>query len=215
MAFSQLLLWFHLQCRTGDSLSATDDMYVAHGLLFGPLQVVRMVNASTGIISTVAGTGEAGFSGDGGPATKAALDFPAGMAFDAQGRLLIADMNNHVVRRLGTDGIISTFAGTPGSAGFGGDGAAATSAQLSSPADLSVDAEGGVIIADSDNNKIRRIDAAGVISTIAGSSAGYGGDGGPALQAQFDAPQGVAVRPDGAIYVADAKNQRVRLLQCV
>jgi DNA-binding beta-propeller fold protein YncE len=173
-----------------------------------------MVNTSTGIISTVAGTGEAGFSGDGGAATKAALDFPAGLAFDAQGRLLIADMNNHVVRRVGTDGIIGTFAGTAGSAGFSGDGAAATSAQLSSPADLSVDAEGGVVIADSDNNKIRRIDAAGVITTIAGSSAGYGGDGGPALQAQFDAPQGVAVRPDGAIYVADAKNQRVRLLQC-
>lgn len=191
-----------------------------HLLLLLVPQVVRMVNASTGVISTVAGTGQAGFSGDGGPAVAAALDFPAGLAFDAQGRLLIADMNNAVLRRVDTrTGIISTVAGTPQSPGFSGDGQPATSAQLSSPADVAVDAGGNVLVADSDNNRVRRVDAAtGVISTIAGTGeAGFAGDGGaPALQAQFDAPQGLALRPDrpGFIYVADARNQRVRLLQC-
>lgn len=174
-----------------------------------------MVNASTGIISTVAGTGEAGFSGDGGPAAKAALDFPAGLAVDVQGRLLIADMNNHVIRRVAADGSISTVAGTLRSAGFSGDGKPATAAQLSSPADITVGRDGSLIIADSDNHRIRRIDSTGVITTIAGSGdAGFAGDGGAAVQAQLDAPQGVAVRPDGSIYVADARNQRVRLLQC-
>jgi DNA-binding beta-propeller fold protein YncE len=125
-------------------------------------------------------------------------------------------MNNHVIRRVDTDGSISTVAGTPKTSGFSGDGKAATSAQLASPADITVvAADGSMIIADSDNHRIRRIDAAGVITTIAGSGeAGYAGDGASALQAQFDAPQGVAMRPDGSIYVADARNQRVRLLQC-
>lgn len=163
--------------------------------------VVRMVNASSGVITTVAGqAGQAGFEGDGGLATQALLNFPSSVAFDSAGRLLIADMNNHVVRRVERGGVISTVAGTPGVSGFEGDGGAATAAQLSSPADIAVDAAGNLLVADADNNRVRRVDAtSGVITTIA---------------SDLNAPQGLAVRPDGAIYVADARSQRVVILQC-
>jgi DNA-binding beta-propeller fold protein YncE len=186
---------------------------------------VRLVHPKSDVINTVAGSGEAGFSGDGGPATNATLGFPAGLALDPQGRLLIADMNNHVIRRVtfpagsasgAYAGMIETIAGTPGSEGFSGDGQEATSAQLSSPADVAVDAAGNVLIVDSDNHRIRRVDAAtGIITTIAGSGQeGSSGDHGAALAAGFSAPQGVTVGPNGDIYVADTMNQRVRLLRC-
>lgn len=182
---------------------------------------VRLVNAKSGVISTVAGSGKAGYSGDGGPATKATLDFPAGLALDSQGRLLIADMNNRVIRRVTFptatgNSTIETVAGTPGFEGFSGDGKEATSAQLSSPADVAVDAAGNILIVDSDNHRIRRVDATtGIITTIAGSgNQGFSGDSGAALAADFNAPQGLTVGANGAIYVADAMNQRVRLLHC-
>jgi DNA-binding beta-propeller fold protein YncE len=183
---------------------------------------VRLVNAK-GVISTVAGSGEAGYSGDGGPATEATLDFPAGLALDSQGRLLIADMNNHVIRRVAFpadaasgSSTIEIVAGTPGYEGSSGDGEDATSAQLSSPADVAVDAAGNILIIDSDNHRIRRVDAqTGIITTIAGTgNQGFSGNNGAALAADFNAPQGVTVGPNGAIYVADAMNQRVRLLHC-
>ena len=175
-----------------------------------------MINASSGNISTVAGIGTAGYSGDGGAATKAELQFPVALAFDNDNALLIADMNNHAVRRVDTSGLIHTIAGT-GSAGFSGDGGRAAAAQLSSPAGIAVDDAGNIVIADGDNHRIRRVNASTlVISTIAGSTEGFGGDGqGDALAAKFNAPQGIAMGSDGSILVADARNQRIRLLSCL
>lgn len=161
------------------------------------MQTVRMIDAASGEIITIAGSGEEGFSGDGGPATEATLHLPTSLAFDAQGRLLIADTFNHAVRRINTDGTIETVAGT-GTQGWSGDGGNATAAELSQPADLAVDSAGSIIFSDSGNNRLRRIDAQGKISTIARSNAA----------------QGIAVAPNGSIFVADTEASRVRLLSC-
>lgn len=178
-------------------------------------QRIRMVAASDGVITTVAGTGVAGYSGDTGPAPAARLNGPSGVALDAQGRVYVADSGNHRVRVIGTDGVISTFAGT-GSIGSSGDLGAATAAQLSFPAAVAVDAVGQVVIADRGNNRIRLVDTSGQITTIAGSgSAGYSGDGGPATQAQLSSPYGVGVGDGGLVYIADTGNQRVRRLDPV
>jgi sugar lactone lactonase YvrE len=161
------------------------------------MQTVRRIDAATGEITTVVGTGEEGYTGDGGPATEATLHLPTSLGFDAQGRLLIADTFNHVVRRINSDGTIQTVAGT-GAEGFSGDGGKATEAHLSQPSDLAVDSGGNIILSDSGNSRLRRIDAQGNITTIARSSAA----------------QGIAVAPDGSIYVADTGASRVRLLSC-
>ncbi|MFI6526760.1 NHL domain-containing protein [Streptomyces uncialis] len=163
-----------------------------------------------GKISTVAGTGVAGFSGDGGPATAARLNLPLGVAMDSSGVLYIADYNNHRVRRITTDGKISTVAGT-GVAGFGGDNGPAGPAQLRNPYALAVDSADALYIADSGNHRVRKVTGDGKISTVAGTGvAGFGGDGGPALSAQLNLPLGVAVDSSGVLYVADARNHRVR-----
>lgn len=162
------------------------------------------------IISTAAGTGAAGFSGDGGPAPSATLSFPAGLATDAQGAFYIADSSNHRIRRVGTDGVISTVAGT-GTAGFSGDGNAATSAQLSSPQGVWVDSAGTLYIADTYNQRIRKVNSAGIISTIAGNGGqGFAGDGGAATSASFNLPMSVTDDGKGNLYVADLMNQRIR-----
>ena len=172
--------------------------------------VVRKVDLK-GIITTVAGTGEQGFSGDGGSATSAQLDTPSGVAVDSTGVLYIADSHNHRIRRVGTDGTITTIAGT-GVAGFSGDGGSAAQAQLNFPAGISLDSSGTLYIADSGNAAIRKV-AGGVITTVAGTGQqGYGGDGGPAVSAQLDTPTGVAADPNvaGQFYIADRHNHRVR-----
>jgi sugar lactone lactonase YvrE len=175
--------------------------------------VVRVVNATTGIVSLVTGVpGFPGFNGDNKPALASQLNFPAGLAFDAQGGLLIADMNNNVVRRVGSSGVMSVVAGTPGIQGAAGDNGPAVSALLSSPGAVAIDPVGNILIADSDNSRIRRVDSSGIITTIAGSTTGFADGNGTA--ARFNAPVGIAVRPDGVIAVADSRNQRVRLLQC-
>ncbi|WP_405642440.1 RICIN domain-containing protein [Streptomyces uncialis] len=163
-----------------------------------------------GKISTLAGTGVAGFSGDGGPATAARLNLPLGVAMDSSGVLYLADYNNHRVRRITTDGKISTVAGT-GVAGFGGDNGPAGPAQLRNPYALAVDSADALYIADSGNHRVRKVTGDGKISTVAGTGvAGFGGDGGPALSAQLNLPLGVAVDSSGVLYVADARNHRVR-----
>ena len=140
-----------------------------------------------GIITTVAGTGTAGYSGDGGQATSAQLNAPLGVAVDAQGSLYIADDVDHRVRKV-SGGIITTVAGT-GSAGFSGDGGQATSAQLNFPFGVAVDTQGSLYIADYGNNRVRKV-SGGVISTVAGTgAAGFSGDGGQATSAQLNAPQ--------------------------
>jgi sugar lactone lactonase YvrE len=163
-----------------------------------------------GIITTVAGNGIAGYSGDGGAATSAQLYHPYGVAVDAAGNLYIADTSNHRIRRVTPGGIITTVAGN-GIAGYSGDGGAATSAQLSYPDGMAVDAAGNLYIADNGNRRIRRVTPGGIISTVAGNGTrGYSGDGGAAASAQLYAPSGVAVDAVGNLYIADAGNNRIR-----
>ena len=146
----------------------------------------RVRKVSGGIITTVAGTGTAGYSGDGGQATSAQLNNPLGVAVDAQGSLYIADYANHRVRKV-SGGIITTVAGT-GTAGYSGDGGQATSAQLNFPVGVAVDAQGSLYIADSDNYRVRKV-SGGIITTVAGTgTAGYSGDGGQATSAQLNVP---------------------------
>ena len=173
---------------------------------------VRRVDAVTGIITTIAGTGEDGESGDGGPATEASLDRPTSVAVDVEGNLYIADTGNNRVRRVdAATGIITTVTGT-GERGYGGDGGRATKAALSWPTGVAVDANGNLYIADSENRRVRRVDTTtGIINTIAGTGEyGYSGNGGPAAEAEFGYPEGVAIDVEGNLYVAETGNNRVR-----
>ncbi len=170
---------------------------------------IRKVDAA-GVISTVAGSGTAGYSGDGGAAVAAQLYAPEGVALDGAGNLYIADVDNHRIRKVDAAGAISTVAGD-GTRGFGGDGGAAVAAQLDFPRGVALDGAGNLYIADSLNQRIRKVNAAGVITTVAGDGTeGYGGDGDAALAAQLNRPFGVM--PDGAgnLYIADTGNHRIR-----
>jgi hypothetical protein len=169
---------------------------------------VRRVDTN-GLVHTVAGSGVAGYSGDGGPATEAALERPMSVALDEGGNLYIADVGAHVVRRVDTNGTIRTLAGT-GVAGYGGDGGPASSARLSGPS--AVCARGGLLyIADQFNSRVRVVDEGGLIHTVAGSgAAGYSGDGGAATNAALLYPAAVAVAPDGRLLIADRYNNRIR-----
>jgi hypothetical protein len=163
-----------------------------------------------GIITTVAGNGTAGYSGDGGPATSASLDGVSIAIAAPGGGYLIADPNNNVVRRVAPDGTISTVAGKQAlGAGFGGDGGAATSAQLSFPFDVAFMPDGSYLIADKDNARVRRVGTDGTISTVAGGG-GSLGDGGAATSAQLQEPSGVTPTPDGGYLIADAAHNRIR-----
>ncbi|MFF1359993.1 RICIN domain-containing protein [Streptomyces sp. NPDC058297] len=163
-----------------------------------------------GKISTAAGTGTAGFSGDDGLATAAALNYPYGIAVDNAGALYIADTENHRIRKVTTDGKISTVAGA-GSPGFAGDGGPAVSARLNGPYGVAVDSAGDLYIADAENHRVRKVTVDGKISTVAGTGTeGFGGDGGPAAAAQLDFPLGVVVDSAGTLYVSDHNNHRVR-----
>ena len=167
---------------------------------------IRQVSPA-GIITTVAGNGVAGFSGDGGPATSASLSGPSGVAVDATGNLYIADTGNKRIRKVIPGRIIGTVAG----GGSGGDGGPATSASLSSPEGVAVDAAGNVYIADAGNSCIRWVTPAGAIFRVAGSgSKGFSGDGGPSTSAALNQPSGVAVDAAGNLYVADSGNNRIR-----
>jgi sugar lactone lactonase YvrE len=193
----------------GIALDSGGNLYVADP----GRQRVRKV-APDGTITTIAGTGTAGYKGDGGPAAEALLNYPSGVAVDSAGILYITDMNNHVVRAVHADGTIVTFAGT-GTSGNTGDGGPATSARMYSPVGLSVDSAGNVYIGDnmSDAGRVRVVTTDGIIHTIAGyTSRGFSGDGDSALKAQFYNIMFLAVDSAGKVYVADAYNQRVRVL---
>ncbi|MFA9271710.1 MAG: NHL repeat-containing protein [Baekduiaceae bacterium] len=160
-----------------------------------------------GVISTVAGTGASGYSGDGGPATSAQLSYPSSVAVAPDGSIVFVDAFNRCVRRVGPDGIITTIAGT-GTMGSSPDGGAATAANIT-PFAVAVERDGSVLIAES--AKVRRVDASGIITTVAGTGAyASGGDGGPATSAQLNMPSAVAVAPDGGILIAEMFGQRVR-----
>ena len=165
-----------------------------------------------GTITTVAGTGDEGFGGDGGPATAAQLNAPAGMTLDDSGNLYIGDYDDHRIRKVAPDGTITTVAGT-GIPGFSGDGEPATAAQLNSPAGMTIDASGNLIFADGFNNAIRKIAPDGTITTVAGTGEpGYSGDGGPATAAQLSTPVGLVLDASGNLYIADTENNRIRMI---
>lgn len=168
---------------------------------------VRKVSAA-GIITTVAGDGTAGLGGDNGPATAAQLDKPAAVAATADGGFLIADFNNHRIRKVDAGGTIFTVAGT--TQGFSGDNGPATAAKLDQPSGVAVTADGGYLIADRTNHRVRKVDAAGTITTVAGTTEGLGGDGGPATAAQLSRPHAAVPMPDGGFLIADTGNSRIR-----
>ncbi|MER7842537.1 RICIN domain-containing protein [Kitasatospora sp. NPDC096077] len=166
--------------------------------------------AADGRISTVAGTGAVGSGGDGGPADKAQLNYPRGLAVDATGTLYFADGGNHRIRKVTADGRISTVAGT-GVAGFSGDGGPADKAQLNLPMGMAVDSTGAVYVADYNNHRVRRIGTDGRIGTVAGTgTAGFGGDNGPPVKAQLNNPAALAVDCVDTLYIADHVNNRIR-----
>src|SRR5262249_17215253 len=152
---------------------------------------IRMITPA-GIVSTVAGNGAAGFSGDGGPAASAQLNGPVAVAADGAGTLFISDRNNNRIRMVDSAGIITTVVGS--TAGFSGDGGPAASAQISNPGGVALDRSGNLFIADAGNNRIRMLNAAGIMGTFAGiGTAGFSGDGGPAASAQLTSPVDVTV----------------------
>jgi len=170
---------------------------------------IRMIDPS-GNISTVAGTGRVGYSGDGGPATAASLNRPHGIWANPSGDILVTEEFSHCIRRFTVGGDITTVAGT-GRAGYSGDGSPATAARLNIPYGVCADASGNIFVADTYNHCIRMIDPSGNISTVAGTRrAGYSGDGGPATAAWLSRPFGVCADPSGDILVADTYNHRIR-----
>jgi sugar lactone lactonase YvrE len=192
---------------TSASLGDGVPQYIAAdraGNLFFPVQhTVLRLDATTGVLTLVAGNGTTGFSGDNGPATSAQLNFPAGVAVDSAGNLYIADSYNNRVRKV-SNGVITTVAGN-GTFGFSGDNGPATSAQFGFPYGLAVDSAGNLYIADS-GNRIRKV-SNGVITTVAGNgTTGFSGDNGPATSAQLSGPRGVSVDSAGNLYIADANN---------
>ena len=168
--------------------------------------------AAAGTITTVAGNGTAGFSGDGGLATNAGLAYPSSVAVDTAGNFFIADTLNQRIRRVdAATGIITTVAGN-GTFGFNGDGGLATNAWMRDPVGVAVDSAGNLFITDQNNQRIRRLDAAtGIITTVAGNGTfGFSGDGGLATDASLSRPTEAALDSAGNLFIADQSNQRIR-----
>jgi sugar lactone lactonase YvrE len=177
---------------------------------------IRRVDAATGVITTIAGTGQSGLGGDGGPATEAELDEPRTLAVAPDGSIYFTEPKANKVRKIDPDGIITTFAGT-GKAGFSGDGGPANKAQLNFNRGVNVDGAGTVWIADSLNQRIRKVGPDGIITTAAGngkacyySSNNNCGDGGPATAAGFATPRALEFDDAGNLFVCDTFNERIR-----
>ena len=185
------------------------DVYVVDRLNF----VIRKIEVATGIITTVAGTGEAGYAGDGGPATEAQFREPNDCYLDGRGGLLIADVQDQRIRRLDlASGTITTFAGN-GAKERGGDGKPATEASILGARAVCMDGAGNTYIAEREGNGIRRVDANGVMSTLAGTGEfGYAGDGGPAFIATWGGPKAIRCDRNGNVLVVDTENHAIRLI---
>jgi sugar lactone lactonase YvrE len=171
---------------------------------------IRMVTTD-GIIQRFAGNNTSGFSGDGGLAINAQLNFPQGLAIDKFGNVYIADGGNRIIRKVNTQGIIQTIAGIPGSFGYSGDGGQATAAQLAAPNGMAFDAAGNLFFADAGRHVIRKIDTAGIITTVAGTgTSGFSGDGGPATAARLYSPTDICFDNNGNMIIADRDNHAIR-----
>ncbi|WP_263365803.1 NHL domain-containing protein [Edaphobacter bradus] len=197
----------HLNLPTALALDANQNLYIADT----QNHRIRKITPG-GIITTVAGNGTQGFSGDNGAATAASIDSPSGLALDSRKNLYIADSRNHRIRRVDAiTGIIDTIAGT-GIGGFSGDDSQASAATLALPRGITIDPSGNLYIADSQNHRIRRIDAVtGTITTLAGDGTqSFSGDAGPAAAASLNDPRSAALAPTGLLALADTGNQRVR-----
>lgn len=200
---------------TGTAEDSAGDIYIADT----ENNVIRKIDAATGIITRFAGTGKAGATGPGGLATQTRLDAPQAVAVNAAGDVFIADTDNNRVEEVLPSGHIVSFAGN-GKPGYAGDGGRATGAELTEPTGVALDSVGNVYIADAGNNVIRRVDArTGTITTVAGDYAadqangglgGFSGDGGPATSAQLNDPEGVAVDGAGDLFIADTFNHAIR-----
>lgn len=189
----------------GVTVDAVGNIYVADA----GNNRIRKIDLS-GNISTLAGNGTAGFSGDGGPATSASLDNPISVAVDAAGNVYVSDNNNNRIRKIDNAGIITTFLGSSVHS-YSGDGGPASAATINIPGFITLDASGNLYIADGGNNRIRKVNSSGVISTVAGNgTSGFSGDGGPATSAQLYVPSGVAVDATGNLYISDCYNYRIR-----
>ena len=190
---------------TALAVSGSGDIYIADY----KDNVIRKVAAATGIITTVAGNGAAGYSGDGGPATGAQLNTPNAVAVDGPGNIYIADTANNVVREVvAATGIITTVAGN-GAEYYAGNGGPATGAQLLNTLGVALDGSGNLYLTDFSNKARKVAKATGIITTVAGSgAAGYSGDGGPAINAELYQPFGIAVDSSGDLFIADYRNQR-------
>ena len=198
----------------GVTVDETGNLYIADARNHR----IRKVD-SAGIVTTIAGSGTEGYGGDGGPAVRAQLSHPQGVALDGSGNLYIADAWNHRIRKVDSAGIVTTIAGggTPGGGRgrFGRDSGLAVRARLKYPQGMALDAAGNLYFADIGNHRIRKVDASGIMRTIAGTGAaygGFGGDGGPALQAMLFSPRGMAADKAGNLYIADIGNHRIRRL---
>ena len=192
---------------TGVAVDLSGNIYIADN----SNHRIRMINASTGNISTVAGNGTAGYSGDGGAATSATLYAPEGVAVDSSGNIYIADLGNSRIREVvASTGIITTVAGN-GASGYSGDGGIATSAEMDEPCNVTLDIYGNLYIADYANCRIRKVTrATSDISTVAGTTCGFSGDGGSAVSAQLYFPTDVSVDSSGNLYIVDSQNGRIR-----
>ena len=188
-------------------VDTNDDIYVVDRLN----AAVRKIEAATGIITTVAGTGEPGYSGDSGPGNRAQLREPNDVFLDGRGGLLIADIQDQRVRRLDlATGIITTFAGN-GEKVRGGDGIPATQASILGARAVCMDSRGNTYICEREGHGVRRVDANGIMSTLAGTGErGYEGDGGPALTATWNGPKAIRCDPQDNIIVVDTENHAIR-----